>query len=282
MSAQPGISPPGIPLRAMTLGELLDAAVALLRSRARLLLGAAAGLAVAEQLVLAPLRERAGLSPPYFWPAGDFGGWWVTVAVGFGLEAVIITLLGALAARAAVPALLGRAERDRALWRGSRPLAVVPAAVLFGLLCGLGALAGFLPWIFAYGLFGLAAPALVIDRCGNPVGALARSARLTSRNGLRGCWVRVAAYGTWFAVRFALGAGWFAVLTSFTGTPPQWLLLAVPIAWALADTVAYTALACVDAVLLVDTRIRSEGLDIALRRAGSRGEDPAKALVYVP
>ncbi len=153
MSAQPGISPPGIPLRAMTLGELLDAAVALLRSRARLLLGAAAVLAVAEQLVLAPLRERAGLSPPYFWPAGDFGGWWVTVAVGFGLEAVIITLLGALAARAAVPALLGRAERDRALWRGSRPLAVVPAAVLFGLLCGLGALAGFLPWIFAYGLF---------------------------------------------------------------------------------------------------------------------------------
>jgi hypothetical protein len=277
MSAQPGI-----PLRPMTLGELLDAAITLLRRRARLLLGAAAVLAVAEQLILAPLRSRTGLVPPYYWPAGDFVGWGLVVALGFALEALIIVLLGALAARAVVSELLGDNVRDRALWRGSRPVATVLTAIIFAGACGVSALAGFLPWIFVYGLFGLVAPVLVIDRAGNPFSALGRSARLSGWGGLRACWVRIAAYLTWFAIRFALGTGWIAVLQTLTGALPAWVLWAVPVAWALADTVAYTALACVDAVLLVETRIRREGLDITLSRARSRGEDAAATLVYQP
>jgi hypothetical protein len=268
-----------IPLRPMTLGELLDAAVSLPRRRPRPLLSAAAVLAVAEQVVLAPLRERAGLSAPYFLPEHDIAGWWLLTGLGFAIEATIITLLGALAAGGMASALLGRPVRDRALWRTCRPVATVLTAVIFGGACGAAALAGFLPWIFGYGLLGLAAPALVVDRSGNPFSALARSARLTSRSGLRGCWVRIAAYLTWFAIRFALGAGWIAVLTSFSGSWPQWLLLAVPVAWALADTVAYAALACVDAVLLVEIRVRTEGLDIALARARSRGENETAVLV---
>jgi hypothetical protein len=271
-------APREIPLRPMTLGELLDAAVSVLRRRARLLLGSAAVLAVAEQVVLAPLRGRAGLAAPYYLPSHDFAAWWLVVGLGFAIEATIITLLGALAAGAVVPALLGRPVRDRALWRSSRPVATVLTAVIFGGACGSAAVAGFLPWIFVYGLFGLAAPALVIDRSGNPFSALARSARLASRSGLRGCWVRIAAYLVWFAIRFALGAGWIAVLSSFSGSWPRWLLVAVPVAWALADTVAYAALACVDAVLLVESRVRSEGLDIAIGRARSRGEDESAVL----
>jgi hypothetical protein len=133
-----------------------------------------------------------------------------------------------------------------------------------------------------YGLFGLGAPALVIDRSGNPFSALARSARLASRAGLRACWIRLAAYLTWFAIRFALGTGWIAMIFAVTGSSPHRLFWAVPIAWALANTVAYAALACVDAVLLVETRIRTEGLDIAIGRARSRGEDEAAVLVYQP
>jgi hypothetical protein len=264
----------------MTLGELLDSAMSLVRQRALLLLSAAAVLAVAEQLVLAPLREAAGLSAPYFWPSGSVGVWWALIALGFAMEATIITLLGGLAAAAAVPALLGRQVRDRALWRAGRPPSTVAAAVLFGGACGVAAFMGFLPLIFVYGLFGLAAPALVIDRAGNPFSALARSARLASRSGLRACWIRLVAYLTWFAIRFALGAGWIALLLTFSGTNPQWLYWATPIAWALANTVAYASLACVDAMLLVEARIRSEGLDIAISRARSRGEDEAAALVY--
>ena len=58
-----------LPLRPMTLGELLDAAMALLRRRALLLFCASAVLATGEQLVLAPLRSR-GLSVPALLRAG--------------------------------------------------------------------------------------------------------------------------------------------------------------------------------------------------------------------
>lgn len=273
---------PELPLRPMTLGELLDTAMSLLRRRALPLLCAGAVLAAAEQLVLAPLRAAAGLTAPYFLPAGNLSGWWGLTALGFAMEATVITLLGALAAAGAVPALLGRQVKDRALWRSSRAAATVVTAILFGGACGVAAFVGFLPWIFVYGLFGLAAPALVIDRSGNPFSALARSARLASRAALRACWIRLVAYLTWFAIRFALGTGWIAIVYTVTGSTPHRLFWAVPIAWALANTVAYAALACVDAVLLVETRIRTEGLDIAIGRARSRGEDEAAVLVYQP
>ena len=271
---------PDLPLRPMTLGELLDAAMTLLRRRALPLLGAAVVLAGAEQVVLAPLRRAAGLSPPYFWPGADFGTWWTLVALGFALEAGIITLLAALAAGGVGPALLGRPAGDRELWRTSRPVATVVTAIIAAGAGGVGAIAGILPWFIAYGLFGLAAPALVIDRKAHPLAALGRSAKLATRLGLRAFWVLAVAYLTWFAIRFALGTGWIALLRAITGSSQERLYWAVPIAWALANTVAYTALACVSAVLLVETRIRTEGLDIAINRARSRGEDEAAVLVY--
>jgi hypothetical protein len=269
-----------LPLRPMTVGEVLDTAVALLRRRALVLLGASAVLAAGEQIVLLPLRAAAGLQPPYFWPHSNVTGWWLLTALGFGIEATIITLLGGLAAAALLPALTGRPLRNRQLWRTARPVATVVTAVISGGLCGVAAVAGFVPWIFAYGLTGPAAPALVVDRSGNPFSAIGRAAGLASGNGMRACWIRLAAYLSWFAVRLAFGAGWIAILTSLTGAGPQSWYWVVPIAWGLADMVAYATLACVDAVLLVETRIRGEGLDIALGRARSRGEDLAGVLVH--
>lgn len=273
---------PELPLRPMTLGELLDAAMTLLRARALPLLGTAAVLAALEQVLLGPLRAGAFATAPAYGPARDhFGAWWQVMATGFATEAAALTLLGALAAAAAGPALIGRPVPHRALWRRVRPVSTVLTAVLFGLACGAAAFAGFFPWLFVYGVFGLAAAVLVIDRSGNPFTALGRSARLTTRNGLRGAWARLAAYLSWFAIRIALGAGWVALLTLVGGDRPGWLDWAAPIAWVLANAVAYSALACVDAVLLLETRIRTEGLDIAIGRARSRGEDDAAPLVYV-
>jgi len=271
---------PDLPLRPMTLGELLDAAMTLLRRRALPLLAAAAVLAGAEQVVLAPLRRAAGLEPPYFWLGDGFGTWWTLVALGFALEAGIITLLAALAAGGVGPALLGRPAGDRELWRTSRPVATTVTAIIAAGAGGVGAIAGLLPWFIAYGLFGLAAPALVIERKAHPLAALGRSARLAARLGLRGFRIQAVAYLTWFAIRLAFGTGWIALLGMFTGTTLESVYWAVPIAWALANTVAYPALACMSAVLLVETRIRTEGLDIAINRARSRGEDEAAVLVY--
>jgi hypothetical protein len=272
---------PELPLRPMTLGELLDAAMALLRARALPLLIAGAVLGLLEQALLLPLRSAALVTAPYYGPArGHFGQWWGVTALGFATETVILTLLGALAAAAAGPALLGRPVRHRELWARTRPLSTVFVALLLGVVGGIALFAGFVPWLIVYGLFGLTAAVLVIDRSGNPFSALARSARLALRGGFRGFWTLLCAYLTWFVIRFALGSGWVWILTELSGGAPGWLTWLTPVAWVLANAVAYSALACVAAVLLVETRIRTEGLDIAIGRARSRGEDDAATLVY--
>ncbi|MFC7534080.1 hypothetical protein [Actinoplanes sp. GCM10030250] len=278
----PPALPPALPLRAMTAGEVLDAAASLLRERALPLLGFAAILAAGEQALLAVLRERAGLSAPAYLPSWDdnIGPWWLIVATGVTAETVIIALLGAYAGAAVGPALLGRQVPSGVLWRRTRPVPVLVVAVILGLLAWPAALFGFAPWLVLYGLWGLATPLLTLDRIGNPFRALARSAALSSRDGGRGFWIRLLGYLVWFAIRFALGAGWIAVATTFTSVVSGgWVAWAVPVAWGLANTVAYTALACLDAVLLVETRIRTEGLDIAINRSRSRGEDDAAVLV---
>ncbi|MFI7547939.1 hypothetical protein [Actinoplanes sp. NPDC049599] len=272
---------PELPLRPMTLGELLDAAMSLLRARALPLLATGAVLGLLEQALLAPLRAAASVTAPYYGPArGHFGQWWGVTSLGFGTEIVAVTLLGALAAAAAGPALLGRRVRHRELWARTRPLATLVVALLLGALGAFACFAGFFLWVIVYGLFSLTAAVLVVDRTGNPFSALWRSARLASRGGLRGFWTLICAYLTWFVIRFALGSGWVWVLTRLSGGEPAWLAWLTPAAWALANAVAYSALACVAAVLLVETRIRTEGLDLAIGRARSRGEDDSAALVH--
>ena len=272
---------PELPLRPMTLGEVLDAAMALLRARALPLILTAGVLGGLEQAVLAPLRRAAFVTAPYYGPArGHFGQWWSVTAVGFATETFVLTLLGALAAAAAGPALLGHALRHRDLWRRTRPLSTVGVALVLGVLAGIAVFAGFVPWLIVFGLSGLAAAVLVIDRPANPLSVLWRSPRLALRGGGRAFWTLLCTYLTWFVIRFALGSGWVWVLARISGGEPGWLTWLSPAAWVLANAVAYAALACVAAVLLLETRIRTEGLDIAVGRARSRGEDDSAVLVY--
>jgi hypothetical protein len=272
---------PELPLRPMTLGELLDAAMVLLRARALPLLAVGGVLGLLEQALLVPLRATAFVTAPYYGPArGHVGQWWLVTSLGFGTETFILTLLGALAAAAAGPALLGRPVPHRRLWARTRPLSTVTAAVVLGVLASMALFAGFVPWLVVYGFFGLTSAVLVIDRAGNPLSALGRSARLAARGGLRGFWTLLSAYLTWVVIRFALGSGWVWILTQLSGGEPAWLTWLTPAAWALANAVAYSALACVAAVLLLETRIRTEGLDIAIGRARSRSEDDSTTLVY--
>jgi hypothetical protein len=265
---------PELPLRPMTLGELLDAAMALLRRRARVLLTCAAVLSVAEQLLLGPMRAAGAMTPPYYGPAENrLDDWWGVTTLGFGTEAAIVTLLGAIAGAAAGPALLGRPHVPRR----TRPLVSAGTAFGFGSMAGFSAFLGFIPWFFVYGLFALAGPVLTIDRIRDPFSALGRSAVLAARDRMRGFRVLLAAWLTWFAIRVALGAGWTEVASAIFGGQwgrQPWL---GPIAWILADTVAYAALACIAAVLVLDIRMRTEGLAIAIRRS----PDPAAALVHV-
>ena len=268
-----------LPLRPMTLGELLDAAMALLRRRAAPLFCAAAVLAALEQVVLAPMRSWAYLSPPYFGPAENhFQLWWLVTSLGFGAEILIITLLGSPAAAAAGPALLGRAVRDRELWRRTRPLATVSTAITLGALGVLGALLGFVPWLLVLGFFGLSAPALVIDRTGNAPGPLGRIGRAVRdarvldpdrglsdlvRDPVRAGRRMDPSWRRWSPGPTRSSRGGWRRSRGRWPTPsptPRWPAWARCCCWTI--------------------RVRTEGLDIAISRTRSRGGDGAAPLVH--
>jgi hypothetical protein len=272
-----------IPLRAMTAGEILDAAVALLRERALPLLSLSLVLATTEQILLSRLREGAELAPPlYYWQLSTAKLDWVpVVATGLATEAFIIAVLGALAGAAAGPALLGHRLRNRDLFKRARPLPALMIAALLSALTFGAALAGFIGVVFVYGLAGMATAVLAVDRTANPFTAIGRAVGRATRGGMRGVFLRLLGYLVWLVIRLALGSGWIFAADMFTSVAgwDWWLAWAVPIAWTLANTVAYAALGCLDAVLLLEIRIRTEGLDISVNRARSLGRDTAAALV---
>ena len=182
--------------------------------------------------------------------------------------------------------------------------------MLLAVILGLGAAAcawfGFVPWIAWYAFTGLAAPVLLIDwrvplrppampnqylavplpHAGarpRPIGvlrALGRSVALVWRGGRRPGAIRMLGYLAWFAIRLALGIGGTVavetVLVRGASATAVWLLtMAV---WAIVNAVAYPTLACLDAVVHLENRMRVEGLDIALARALHSGAPTAPVL----
>lgn len=286
--SQPGV----LPLRPLTVGELLDASITLLRTRAPLLVGLGAAAATAEQVVLFPLRRLADVDIGYASVTGRFGWWMVLVAVGFALEATIIAGLGGPAAAAAPRALLGpAAPRPEPPGRPAAATAVV--AVVVGVLCGLVVATGYVweptfflaavgtiaLWVWIYGSLGLSVPAVVIDRL-DPAQAIARSVVLSSRGVLRTVRIRVLAYVGWFTIRWAWGAGVLAMI-GLVYTPPNTTMdnVLMAVVYLVVNALAYPTLACLDAVLLLEARMRTEGLDIGLRQALHQRVDPTATLV---
>ena len=256
-----------IPMRPLTFGELLDAAVSLLRAQAPLLLIAALVLAVCEQALLFPLREWADMDLPYFGPhPSKFGQSWLAFCMGMSSEAAILALLGGLAGAAAGPGLLGRPARARDLLRqvGRRTLPLLVVAAAAAALVFITSLVVMLPFPLVFGLVGLASPALVVDRIG-PFRAIGRSFKLAGR-GLRGVAIRVGGYVSWALIRIALGLGGSALLEIWLRKSDLAYTIAMIAIWALIDAVAYATLSCIDAVLYLEVRMRVEGLDVAIGR----------------
>lgn len=290
--SQPSSNQPGVlPLRPFTAGELLDSAVALLRTRLGLLIALGIGLAAAEQALLFPLRRLADLDLRYL-PADDrWPVWTLLVVVGFASEAFIIAVLGGVSAAAAPRALLGRAAPRPE--RSGRPVAAVAvvAVVVAGLAGAVVATMYAWPvtffllalltiplWVWLYGVVGHSAPAAVIDRH-HPVAALERSFALAHRGFLRTARIRVVAYLGWWLIRVAWGLGVLALIALFYTSPDTTmdnvLMAAV---FLVVNALAYPMLGCLDAVLHLEARMRTEGLDIALRRCLHRGVDATPAL----
>ncbi len=284
-----------LPLRPLTVGELLDAAFALLRRVAVPLLSVSAVLAVLEQLLLWPLRDAVQLPPPTYlspdWIYARFTGFLLLLAVGAGTEAFAITLLGGLAARHAVPALLGGAAEDRSRPRAGRVALLAAVALVIAVLATASTLAGFVAAPFWLMITGLIGPVLMVDRrparqltrplaalgssasrAFGPLAAAGRGFGLVFRSGLRPGMIRLLNYLAWLLIRLAFGYAVFgAAGYVFNRLSQYWLGVLVMAGFAVVNTLAYAAAGCVDAVAHLETRIRLEGLDIAVgvaRRAG--------------
>jgi hypothetical protein len=264
-----------LPLRAMLNSELADTAVVLFRERALPLLLLALPLQAIEQI--AAWYAGAPMLDEY----ANFTVWWRVIATLFAGDAVVVLLLGAYAGAAAVPALLGQKVTHRALFKPMRPLPLLVMAIVPALVAWPAAYFGLGGLIVFFGLFGMAGVALAIDRARWPFGTLGRSAVLATRQSWRGLWARIFATVIWLGIRVALAVGPILFLWQFglvaDGYVGDWPVLMV---WGLTGTVSCAALACLDAVVLIDIRIRTEGLDIALRRALANGIDPAQVLVH--
>ncbi|HEV7707322.1 MAG TPA: hypothetical protein VGP16_03935 [Asanoa sp.] len=258
------------------MGELLDAALLLLRVHAAALLPVAAALAVAEQLVLAPLLNWSEvlLYDPFRAFEEDFGRTWSVLCVGAGCEAVIIALLAAPASRAAGALLLDRRLSNRAMLnpRGLRPVATIAIAVFAGLFVATLSFAGPF-WAVGFGFSALAVPALVVDRV-NPLRAIGRGFALAGRSGGRGLWILLLGYFTWWLIRMLVGTAGGSLLARLLPIDRDAVALLLTGMRAAVNTLAYAALACLAATLHLETRFRTEGLDIALGRGQGAGPDP--------
>lgn len=258
--SNPGPVSDTLPRRPLTVGELLDASIGLLRRCGWPILLLGLLLAAGQQGVAVVL---SALLDGDTQPIGE----WLWLSGWLGMEAAIIAVLGAPAAVAAAASLLGEpVERRRLLAApGPRWAGTLAAAAVTGVLALFGALACGLPWLVVYGLTGLVVPVIVIDRA-NPRGAAERPVQLVLRGGARPAGVRLLAYLAWLAIRLPVGLVGAYLLGQLGVTGGAALLLAA-LPWVAVDAVAYPALACLDACLHVENRMRVEGLDIMLGRA---------------
>lgn len=274
-----------LPLRPMTVGELLDAAASLLRSHWRQLLTGSFVLALVEQGVMTWMRQssldgRRSANPfEFFFYGNGSSTVWLWMIVGLFSEITIITVLGAPASRAMLGTLRGREVGWREMYaRGVPWLPVLAVALIVGVIGGIAAAMCGLPWFLVYAFTGLIVPVMVID--GAPFGAaVGRGLSLAGRGG-RAAGVRLLGYGSWLLVRLAVTCGVYmgaAKISTYAGLIGEHSWIVLGAAYLAINTVAYTMLACLDAATLVETRIRTEGLDIVLARAADRGEEPSLA-----
>lgn len=284
---------PVLPLRPLTVGEVLDGSVDVLRTNARIVFTASVVIAVLTQLValaftlpflseinglssldpdtVAPDQYLQQLTNTYF---AIFGG---SLASEF-TQIFGITAMSGFMAVIVGRSVLGQPITAREVWAEFRPRLwpLLGVSALFTLMVGVGIFLCYLPGVALWVLFALAAPALVLERCGFGR-SLGRSIELLKQNG----WPRVLgvialSYIITLILENVITVPFAAVgfLESFFGgqeivTATTLVVSAAGGVIALAITTPFHA--GVTAILYVDRRMRGEGLDIDLRRASGHG-----------
>lgn len=233
----------------------------LVRERPVWLLSMAGVLAALEQAALYPIRKALGVDIIGGFQDGfleTFGALWVVMAAGFGFEALIITTLGPWAGQITADDLVGARTRPK-----FTP-AVILTAPVAAVCTAIGAFLGPL-WVFGYALFGVSGAVIGLEKRG-PGGALGRAVALAFRGGMRVTWIRVLGYFAWLLLRLGFTIGVLS-LFEYLAVDRVGAFWVLTIGFVTANAAAYAFLAALDAAAVVETRFRSEGLDIWLSRA---------------
>ncbi|OEJ32225.1 hypothetical protein [Streptomyces subrutilus] len=305
---QPPAAKPGvIPLRPLGLGEILDGAVATMRSHWRSILPITLVVATVVQ-VLSVLTQKYAMADLAVSP--DAGATLdeavndLVVALGALVAVGFIAALGGIFATAMLTmiysrAVLGTTSTVSAAWREARPqllrllgltfllgigaVLLVTALIMPGILAespGLALVGGLVAaplftWLWIK--FSLASPALMLEKS-TVFKALGRSSKL-----VQGTWWRifgitvltqiitgiVSAIIVWplTIVGMAAFGGGLSGMEDGTASTAWGALILSGIGSIIAQTIVMPILSGVTVLLYVDQRIRREGLDLELARA---------------
>ena len=263
-------------LRPRGIGEILDAAAVLYRSRFGVLVRYAALVVVPVQAFLAIVLISAqpddfsvnfsGSAQPQFnTGSAQLGATFVVLVVGFITNAFIV----AVTTRVVANQYVGHAEGNARLLSntGRRFFAVIGVSVIVAILqvagifaCGVGTIA-----VMAF--FAVAIPALLLERKG--VGSsLSRSIELTKGH----FWHVLGVVFTAALIGGLLNAALSAALNIFTrSSSPTTLVLAQAVANTVASILTTPFVAAATVALYFDLRIRDEAFDVQMAMADAPG-----------
>lgn len=301
-SPPPESAPGIIPLRPLSLGEILDGSISTIRAHWRVVLGMSAVVAVLVQLAAIPIAWwvlQETLAMPVITPettTEEMTGFMVATLGGSAayllLYLLATALLAGLVTTVIGKAVLGKQAPFKLVWSEVKPLvprlfglslviplAMVAVAVVIVLIAAvippLGLVLGIVAVVFLIRyavLFSLAAPALVLEK-GRVFGSLRRS-----RDLVRGSW--------WRVLGISLLAGLIAgIINAIVVLPFEYVgsggsfteikgslimyLIVSAVGTVIASTITAPFAAGVSSLLYVDQRMRREGLDIELARAAA-------------
>ena len=268
---KPGI----VPLRPLSVGEILDGAITAVRRSPSLILasGIVSVFTVLTNFVIQLLLQRSSNDTS---GADVFRGLVVSV-IGLVLSAVGSLIVAALAAVVVREGVLGRSVPLATAWREVRPrVGVVVGAALLSTLAwgGLTITVIGIPFaIFLYVAWRFGTVVAIVEG-GSATGVLKRSRLITKNRWWRTCGVLllVALVGGIVSEIITLPflfAGGTSALLSGDGSLSTTELALTSVGSLIAATLVTPFTVCATALLYVDLRMRGEGLDVALRQAAT-------------
>lgn len=257
-------------LRPLALGELLDAAIRIYRSRAKVLMLAVAVPILPASIISALLQSSAtpttGVDPQTgltTFDGGDLG----KVIAGQGLSLVVVVIATSLATAACYRAISTAYIGGEVTWKESlsfgfrRLLPVIGLSILFGLASYGGLIFCIAPGVLAWGLFAVSMPALLVEGHG-VIGAMRRSSQLVKGTFWRV--VGVMTVSTLLVGIFQAAVSAPLLFALFSVENETMILVLQVIAQVIGSVVAQPFAAALVMALYVDLRVRKEGFDLVL------------------